>query len=317
MEVPKKFAKTGWVPPVISASNPVFKNIRTFLNGAVFGVMLIVPGVSATIFAILLGFYNELINAMNHFREDYRKNAIYLGVFLLGIAAGAIVFSHVIMFLLDNHSLPTMLFFMGLLLGVVPLIARKAKGTAPRIALREIVLTLLSMFALVALSLGVTTTEVNPEYAADSLNVALILFIFLAGIINGATLVIPGFSGAFILLIMGLYPLVISSISSIGDLFVDLSNLALLRDISIVLLPFAFGAIIGCIGMARLMEKLMRDFHESVHAVILGFILGSVITLILDHLVIRGVMPVVVGVVMLCAGCAVSYILGKKAAHGH
>jgi len=300
---------------VLSLLSGRLKDIRNFLNGCVYGMTLIVPGVSATIFAIILGFYDELIYAMNHFKEDYKKNIRYLAVFLLGIAAGAVVFSSVIIYLLENHSFPVMLFFIGLLAGIVPLIALKAKGTARRIAPREIALAVFAMAALYLLSRGVNTAEVDPADAIAGMNAALVLYIFFAGVINGATLVIPGLSGAFLLLIMGLYPLVIYSVSSIGVFLGDMGNLSLLRDICIVLLPYGIGAFFGCLGMARLMEKLMRSYSQAVYAVIIGLLLGSIVSLLQNPLVSGGaasILPIVLGVITFCAGCAASYNLGKR-----
>ena len=296
----------------------MLKDIRNFLNGAVYGVTLIIPGVSATILAIMLGFYEDLICTINHFREDYRKNTRYMAAFLLGVAAGAVAFSSIVLFLLANHAFPTMLFFMGLLAGTVPLVASKAREPARKIALREIVLIVVFFAAMLALSRIVTVTAADPAEAIGNMNAALVLYVLLAGIINGATLVIPGLSGAFLLLIMGLYPLVIHSISSVGVYLGDPGNLSLLGDICIVLLPFGFGGVVGCLGMARLMEKLMRNFHESVYAAILGLILGSLVTLLLDNVIYGGVtavVSVVVGVIVFCIGCAGAYLLGKRCDH--
>jgi putative membrane protein len=292
----------------------MLKDIRNFLNGLVYGITLIIPGISATILAIILGFYDELLGVLNNFRQDYRKNTRYIVIFLLGIAIGAIVFSSIISYLLAHYSLPVMLFFMGLLLGIVPLVFSKAKGVAPRIALREILLAVFSMSALYVLSRAVNETVVNPGDAIKAVNTVLILYIFLAGLINGATLVIPGLSGAFILLIMGLYPLIIYSISSIGTFFTDMGNFSLLRDICLVLLPFGIGGLIGCLCMARIMEKLMRSFNKSVYAVILGLLLGSVISLFQKPLMFQSgtsIILFIAGVVTFCVGFTVAYRLSK------
>jgi putative membrane protein len=291
----------------------MLKDLRNFLNGAVYGITLIIPGVSATILAVILGFYDELIYTVNHFRENYRKNARYLGAFFLGIAAGSVIFSSIVIFLLENFSFPVMLFFIGLLAGIIPFVFSKAKGTNPGIATRKIVLAILSLLVLPALSFGITTE--NPAASTDTMNIALVPYIFLAGIINGATLVIPGLSGALILLVMGLYPPVISSISFIGIYIGDLGNFSLLRDISLVLLPFGMGALIGCLGMARLMEKLMRNYPKAVYAAILGLLLGSVTTLLYEQLVnVRdtSIAFLIAGVVMFLIGGVTAFILGKK-----
>jgi len=293
----------------------MLKHIRNFLNGLVYGTTLIIPGVSATIFAIILGFYDELIYAMNHFREDYRKNTRYFLIFLFGVATGTVAFSSVVLYLLTNFPFPTMMLFMGLLLGIVPFIYTKSKGDAPRIAPREIVLAIVGFIVLAAISFGLDTPVVDPAEAVAAMNLYQVIFIFLAGIINGATLVIPGLSGAFILLIMGLYPLVIFSVSSIATFLGDMGNLSLLRDIFIILAPFGLGAVIGLLGMARLIEMLMRKYTRSVYAVILGLLLGSVIALVQNPMVYEGLtsaVAVVIGVVTLCAGAVAAYFLGKQ-----
>ena len=299
--------------PHISGTS-LLKDAKNFLNGSVYGVTLIIPGVSGTIFAIMLGFYEELLYTVNHFRENYRKNIRYLAVFLLGVAAGAVTFSSLILFLLEYHPFPTILFFTGLLAGTIPLVATKAKGSAQRIMPREIFLSAFFLTALVALSLIVTADTIYPTDALNAMTVGLALFVFFAGIINGATLVIPGLSGSFLLLIMGLYPLIIYSISSIGSFFGEPGNFLLLRNISMILLPYGIGALVGCLGMARIMEKLMRNFHVSVYAAILGLLLGSLFILTRDHL-LGGSIPIavlVIGIALFCIGCVLSYILGKK-----
>jgi putative membrane protein len=208
-----------------------------------------------------------------------------------------------------------MLFFIGLLAGIVPLLVMKAKGSARRIATRDTVLALISLVTLFALSRAAPATAAATQEHQGAVNAAMVLYILLAGIINGATLLIPGLSGAFLLLVMGLYPLVIYSISSVGAYISDPGNFALLRDILIVLAPFVIGGLAGCIGIARLMEKLLRDYHESAYAVILGLVLGSVVILAMDPIVYQsGTSPVsiVIGIIMLCAGCCAAYIMGKR-----
>ena len=305
----------------------MLKDIKIFFNGAVYGMTLIVPGVSATILAVIIGFYKELIWTINHFREDCLKNLRYLLVFALGLTGGAVLFSSIIIHLLEKFSFPVMLFFIGLLAGIVPLIAAKAflakhpaNGGDQRIIhiiMLRISLSIFSMIGLIFLSRAVNVNTANPAEAIGAVNLSMILYIFIAGILNGATLVIPGLSGALLLLIMGLYPLVIYAISSVGIFFGDITNLVLLRSICLVLLPFGIGALFGCLAMARLMEKLMRDFNEAVHAVILGLILGSIAAIFLDPMIYQsGVSPVlvIIGVITFCAGCVIALLLGRKQA---
>jgi len=257
----------------------------------------------------VISFARSLIN---HFKEDYVKNTRYLLTFLVGIALGSILFSSKIYFLLANYSFPTMLFFIGLILGIVPFTISKAKGSSQRLAIREIVFVFLAFFALLSLALSVDRPVIS--LALDSVNMQNVFYVFFAGIINGATLVIPGLSGALLLLLMGLYTLIINAVSSIGSLFMDITNLSLLWEVSIVLLPFGIGAFIGCLLMARLMEKLMNDHATSVYAVILGLLLGSVVALFIDPLMYQSetsMIVYIVGAITFVVGFISSYKLNK------
>jgi len=294
----------------------MLKDIRNLLNGSVYGMTLVIPGVSATILAIILGFYDELIYTMNHVREDTKKHAKYLILFVIGIAIGAVVFSSIITYLITNFSLPTMLFFVGLLAGITPLTYTYAKGSAKTIAPREIILAIAAMIALYVMSIGFTGPDIGANATEGQIYWPMIFFLFVAGIINGATLVIPGLSGAFILLIMGLYPLIVSTVSLIGTFLRDPRNLELLLEIAVVLIPFGLGALIGVIFMARLMEKLLRDFHKSVYAVIFGLVVASIITLFQNPIVYQSgtaVPSIIIGIILCITGFFIAFFLGKKA----
>jgi len=293
----------------------MLKHLRNLFNGSVYGMTLVIPGVSATILAIILGFYDELIYTMNHFREDKRKHARYLILFLIGIAVGTVLFSRLITFLLYSFSLPTMLFFAGLLAGILPLTYTYAKAGKKRVAPKEIILAIIAMIGLYFLSVGFSTPDIDPTGADGGLNIMVILFLFVAGIINGATLVIPGLSGAFILLIMGLYPLIVSTVSNIGSYLVDPGNTELLFEIVVVMAPFGIGALIGVIFMARIMEKLLRDHHKSVYAVIFGLIIASLVTLFQNPIVYQSgtsVPAIIVGAILCVIGFIIAFLLGKR-----
>jgi len=292
------------------------KDFRNFINGSVYGMTLIIPGVSATIFAIILNFYDELLHTMNNFRANPKTHGRYLIVFVVGCAFGAVAFSSLTLYLLTNFSVPTMLFFIGLLTGVIPLIYSRAKDTSKRIAPKETLFAAVSFAALIALTFGEADTAPVPVESASNISIALIMFVLIAGLINGATLVVPGLSGALILLLMGLYPLVIYSVSCIGVFLGNPGNVSLLVDICAVLAPFGIGAIIGLLAMARIMEKLLRDYKKAAYSLILGLIIASVISLLQNPLVYQSgisAFSVTIGVLTFCAGCAGAYVMGKRA----
>ena len=289
--------------------------IRNFLNGLAFGITETIPGVSGGTIAIILGFYDELIETVNHFARDFRKRIKFLLPLLIGIATGLILFSSIINYLLTNFSFPTMAFFIGLIVGIVPLIFVKVKDPNYWFKPKELALILLPCLTLVVIANLKPISVTDPADAINNIGVPFMLFIFMAGIIAAAALVIPGVSGSFMLLLMGIYHLAIYSVSSIGSLLADITNISLMLDIAKVLVPLAAGIIIGGLSMARIIEKLLKNHHKTIYAIILGLLLGSVYVLFRDPGTYQSglsALPIVIGIATFSMGCVISYTLGKK-----
>jgi len=293
----------------------MIKHIRNFLNGMAFGVTQIVPGVSSGTIAIILGFYDELIEAVNHFAKDRRKYLAFLVPLLIGIAAGIILFGSIVHDLLTSFSFPTMLFFIGLIVGIIPLVYAKIKEPGQNVRPKEIVLVVIPMILLVLISGLKPQTVTSPVDVIGGMGAGYMLFLFFVGVVAAAALVIPGVSGSFVMLLLGVYHVVVFSVSSIRYWLGDLSNLALFLDICKVLAPFAIGVIVGGLSTARLIEKFLKDYHKVIYSVILGLLLGSVYVLFKEPIVFQsGVTAVtaVVGAVTFLAGCAAAFMIGKK-----
>jgi putative membrane protein len=293
----------------------MFKLIKNFLNGLALGITVIIPGVSGGTIAIILGFYFELIEAINHFTENIRKNLLLLIPILLGAGAGVVLFSSLITFLLENYSFPTMLFFIGLIVGIIPHVYFKVKEKGCAIKLTEILLMAIPFVILVALSFVKNETLAANEAIIGNINIPYMFFIFIAGIISAAALVIPGISGSFILLLLGIYHLITASISSIKNILLDITNVSLMLDICKVLGPLALGIIIGGLGMVRLIEKLLKNYHKIVYSIILGLLLGSVCVLFKNPIVYKSgtsAVIIVIGITTFSLGSVLSFVLGKK-----
>jgi putative membrane protein len=291
------------------------KVINGLFRGIVFGVTGLVPGVSAGTIAIIMGFYNELIEAVNHFTEDVRKHIKFLLPLAFGTAAGLILFSSVIQYLLTHFSFPSMTFFIGLIVGGIPLIFKRAMKTGRSAGIKEISLILLPVIVLLIISNVRPVSIIDPAEAIAGMTVPFALFIFLTGIISGAALVVPGLSGSHMQLLFGTYALVTYSVSSVRYLLTDLLNTELLFDIVKVLVPLGVGMLIGGLLMARLIEKLLKDYHRQTYFIILGLLLGSVYTLFREPILFesgRTVTVIVIGIVTFAAGGIVSFIFGES-----
>jgi len=293
------------------------KTIRNFINGVAFGITETVPGVSAGTIAIILGFYDELIGAVNNFGKEPKKSLKLLVPLLIGAAAGILAFGSVINYLLKNYSFPTMTFFIGLIIGIIPIIFFKVKPQGRMFSLKEAALIIIPVILLFVISniknsLG---GGADAAEAAKNIDGVYMLFIFFAGMLAAAALIIPGISGSFVLLLLGVYPLFTDSLASVRLLLADITNAGLFLSILKVLGPLAVGIIIGGLSMARLIGKLLKDYHKTVYLIILGLVLGSVYALFNDPIIYQsGISPQIAltGVPTISAGAVISYILGKK-----
>ena len=291
------------------------KGIKNFLNGLAFGITETIPGVSGGTIAIILGFYDELIKTVNHFTKDIKKSIRFLAPLLLGMATGLFLFSSIITFLLANYSFPTMTFFIGLIVGIIPVIYSKVKEPGRAFGIKKILLIVIPIILLIVISkLGGTPIADHAETVAN-IDIPFMAFIFFSGIIAAAALVIPGVSGSFVLLLFGVYPLITYSVSSIRFWLADIANIALMISFCKVLVPLGVGVVIGGLSTARLVEKLLNSYYITVYSVILGLLTGSVYVLFTEPIVYQSGIsaPIIaLGMLTLTGGFALSFNLGKS-----
>ena len=292
------------------------KHLKNFLNGMAFGATETVPGVSGGTIAIILGFYDDLIRTINNFRKD-KKNALrFLLPIAAGVAVGVLTLGYIINLMLEKYSFPTMSFFVGLIIGIIPLIFLKIKKPGKGLELNKIILIVVPMAFLFGITfLGELNFGDEASFIA-TMDVWFMLFIFVSGIVAAAALVIPGVSGSFVLLLIGIYPLATHCVSAIKDYISDIGNTALLVDICKVLVPLALGVAVGGITMVKLIERLLEKHHDTVYSVILGLLVGSVYVIFNNPIVTKSGMAsdfiYVIAAGTLILGAVTSFFIGKK-----
>ena len=292
----------------------MLKVIRNLLNGLAFGITETVPGVSGGTIAIILGFYDELIGSINNFRKDPKRYLKFLIPILIGVIAGLVGFSSIMYYLLAYHTLPAMMFFIGLIAGIIPIIFSKVKEPGKKLQPGGTALIGAPILLIVVLS-GIKGMSVaNPAEVIATIGLPQMLFLVLAGILAAAALVVPGISGSFVLLLIGIYPLATYSISSLRFLISE-PGTELLTDIIKVLLPLGIGIIIGGLSMCRLIERLLERHYTTAYSIIFGLLTGSIYALLKEQIVTQsGAEPrtIVIAIITCVAGSILSYNLGKK-----
>ncbi len=257
------FASTGGVGGA-KQQMTVTRFVSLVLKGAAMGAANVIPGVSGGTIALITGIYEDLIGTLNSFgwnagklffKADFRKCFDHLnGPFACAVGVGVLasVFSaaKVIGHLLNQHETLTMAFFFGLILASIFLVGRQVPKWNPLAGL-----ALLAGVAVAAAILLIKPLTENPDP----------LYIFLCGIAAMCSMLLPGISGSFILILMGNYALLLDATSNVQDYQKSLP----------ILLPFTAGCAVGLLGFARVLSFILDRFKATTLAMLTGFVAGS------------------------------------------
>ncbi|MEE0699178.1 MAG: DUF368 domain-containing protein [Bacilli bacterium] len=243
--------------------------LHLFLIGTLIGTAMIIPGVSGGVLAVIFNVYDKMINSLTNLFKDFKKNFIFLAILGSGIGVGAIWFSKVMMFLYNYHEVVTKFAFVGLILGGVPYLFKEVKqNTNQTVNYKAMVITFLISVGLWFISSYVVNIDMDANFKNPLVS---IINLFIAGIIYSIGKVIPGISGSFLLIIIGMYEYVLSILSNPFAITVD--------DV-LKLIPFVGGLILGVVVLLKLMNYLLKHHFRTVYSVIIGFVIGSVPVLI-------------------------------------
>lgn len=277
------------------------KNIILILKGAIFGIANIIPGVSGGTLALTMGVYEDLISSISNFFKKPKESLKFILPFIFGAALSILLMSKVISLCLDKFPFPTTLFFVGLIIGGIPLLTKKIKKAKPKgLNIFLFILTFALIIFMNFINSG--TNSINLE----NLSIITYLLLALVGLIAAATMVIPGISGSFVLMLLGFYEPIVNTISNLTDFSHFFHNIA-------ILIPFGIGIILGILLVSKLLEYLFKYHEVSTYYAILGFVISSVIVLIMNALSVKISLPhIIIGLILLAIATIIGYKLGDE-----
>lgn len=246
------------------------ENIRIFIKGFIVGFGKIMPGVSGSVLAIILGVYERLIASFSSLKE-LKKNAKFMFFIGIGIMLAIVLGSNVIKYLLTNYYLKTIMFFVGMVIpGAFPLL-KNVKNEDISIK-RVLICTAIFTFLVILNTAGFRSNAIEGEsYFHEFLSLVM------CGLLDAASTIIPGISGTAILMILGYYERIITSLADI------LTMSDFLRSIS-VLIPFFIGMGIGVVLTSKLITYLFRTNRAFTYMLIIVFASFSVVALFMNVL---------------------------------
>ncbi|HDA0350979.1 TPA: DUF368 domain-containing protein [Staphylococcus aureus] len=234
------------------------------LKGFAMGTSDLVPGVSGGTIALLLGIYNQFIASISGiFSRRFWPSFTFLIPIIIGMLLAMGSLSNLFNYLLSQHHIPTMFFFGGLIIGIVPYLL-KISNYKTSFTTKHYMMVI----AGIAILIVITLMNNGDKHAGETLTLStsLIIKYFIAGMCASSAMLLPGISGSFMLLLFGVYGTVMLAISEVVKL-----NFAGLP----ILLAVGFGVLAGFIISSKIIQYFLTHHKLMTFALIIGFVVGS------------------------------------------
>ncbi|MFB2483871.1 DUF368 domain-containing protein [Staphylococcus aureus] len=234
------------------------------LKGFAMGTSDLVPGVSGGTIALLLGIYNQFIASISGiFSRRFWPSFTFLIPIIIGMLLAMGSLSNLFNYLLSQHHIPTMFFFGGLIIGILPYLL-KISNYKTSFTTKHYMMVI----AGIAILIVITLMNNGDKHAGEilTLSTGLIIKYFIAGMCASSAMLLPGISGSFMLLVFGVYGTVMLAISEVVKL--NFTGLP-------ILLAVGFGVLAGFIISSKIIQYFLTHHKLMTFALIIGFVVGS------------------------------------------
>lgn len=239
------------------------KFLKYIFFGIVMGIANVIPGVSGGTMAIVLNFYDLLMESITLNFKTIKKNLYFIIPLGIGLVVSVVGVSKIMKYLFNSFPTQTFSGFIGIVIASLPLIYDKAKNKQ-KIKKSSWLAFIFALTIMVVLSFYSVSKE-GATIRYTTLNFESFIFCVISMAIATATMIIPGISGSLMLLIMGMYGTVYTV--AIGTFNIPL------------LIPCTIGGILGLFGGAKLITVLFNKFEQLTYMGIAGLLVGSLLEL--------------------------------------
>jgi len=234
--------------------------IAVGFKGLAMGAADVVPGVSGGTIAFISGIYEELVVSISNINFSLLKtlqkegfkvawkqlNGSFLAALFIGVLISILSLAKTIKYLLENEPILLWSFFFGLVMASIIFIGKQVQKWNYKLLL----------LAILGAAFGYTITIVS----STSITEINYLFLVFAGAIASCAMILPGISGSYILLLMGVYPIVMTAITN--------------RDVKIIS-AIGVGVILGLLFFSKLLKWLFSKYKNEMLVVLTGIMFGS------------------------------------------
>jgi putative membrane protein len=250
--------------------------LKLMLKGGIIGIAFVIPGVSGGTLAVVLGIYEDLIEAISNFFSDKKKREAYF-YFLLKVLSGAalvaLLFILIMDYLLTYYEIYTYLFFIGAIAGSIPSIYKSHSDM--KLNKASLITFLLAVVLIISIDLSFSKPAGEVlKTTSFSFDLGKGIILLISGILSGGSMIVPGISGSFILVLMGQYHVVIRIFKTMD------------------LLPIGFfltGILLGIWVFAKIINVLLKKYPKETFYFILGLVIASL------YSIFPGIPPTILG----------------------
>lgn len=265
--------------------------MNLIIKGFIIGLGKIIPGVSGAMLAITLGIYGKTIETISNIKQNKIENLKFLSKIGCGIMLSIILMSKIIVKCINEYYFPTILLFIGLIIGGMPKLIRQTKYKKKDFIISVIILIIIFIF--------IKNVNMINNYQVK-LTLMDSLKLIGVGIIDAISSIVPGISGTALLMMIGYYNIIISTFSSILKINKIYQNL-------FILLPFGFGFIIGTFLISIIINYLLKKYNNLISQIITIFMTVTIIILVKDTFSKPcTINQIIIGIVLLITGIIIS-----------
>ena len=273
--------------------------LKLIIQGFIIGIGKIIPGVSGAMFAMMFGVYEKALDIICHLKTKFFKNFTFIMPLGISILIAIIFGSNIIKKCLDNYYLPTMLFFVGMMAAGIKPLFENVKNEKFNIK------NLIFAIAISILLVIIESLDFGSNEGIIKKDLFTVIMLFVSGFLDAVATIVPGICGTALIMIVGYYDTVISSL---GDLF----NISNISHNLFVLIPFVIGLIIGALIVAKVINYLFKHHKVKTYYTIIGFAIMSTIILFIKAITSTFVInELIIGSVLFIVGFIIVHFLEK------
>lgn len=233
----------------------------SFLVSILIGTGVVLPGVSGSAIAILVGIYDKVIDVLNNSSIKLLKKIITLFPIITGIIVGVVIFGNILLKIYESYEFQMKYIFVGLIFGGVPILVNELKDKCGILKIKPLIISIIFSLLLILIPNIISydnITDLNP------------IKLFVAGVLYISGKIIPGISSSFFMMLLGLYEKVLLMLSS---------PFSLSYYEWIQLIPFIIGVVVGAVILIKLVNYLFKKYLSLTYSIIIGFVCGSTLSI--------------------------------------